>query len=114
MDLELLVIGYAAEQVSSHHVLPVNLNRSLEGVLQATIAIRGRLAIPGSVPVEEMLDAVVACLRCRLHICCRLLLLTLAAYPAACQQDSSAHACQCPGTGCIVQHTCQPCRACLG
>ena len=97
VDLKLLVIGDATEEVASHHVLPVNLHRPLEGLLQNTIAIRGRLAVPGRFPVEEMLDAVDACLRCSLRICCRLLLLALAAYPAACQQSSSAHACQCPG-----------------
>ena len=97
VDLELLVVGDAAEQVSSHHVLPVDLHRPLEGLLQGTIAIRGRLAVPSSFPVEEVLDAVNACLRCRLRICCRLLLLALAAYPAACQQSLSMHACQGPG-----------------
>ena len=96
MNLKLLVIRDAAEEVSSHHVLPVNLHRPLEGLLLGTIAIRGRLVVPGSFPVEEVLDAVNACLRCGLRIRCRLLLLTLAAYSAACQQSTSVHACQCP------------------
>ena len=113
MDLKLLVIGDAAEQVSSHHILPVNLHRPLEGLLQGTIAIRERLAVPGSFPVEEVLDAVDACLRCRLRICCRLLL-ALAAYPAADQQSSSAHTRRGPGVDWMLQHTCQPCRACFG